>query len=325
VAEYYRDEQTLLLLGDAIDQMRTLPAGSVDCIVTSPPYYRLRDYGVTGQYGQEPTVIQYVDTMRHVFTEARRVLADTGTLWLNVGDSYVAKRLQQVPARVAIALQDDGWVLRSDIIWAKTSGVPSAVRDRLTGRHEHLYLLTKKPSGYHFDLDAIKVPTVTANGRPQRARAEALFAAAGLTDAHLAAMRACGMTDAGKARTVQTGTGRNRPEVQALADEAKAALGGYYRELLTGDRKNPGDVWTFDAQATSGTHTASYPVDLPARCITAGCPVDGTVLDPFSGTGTTGVAAHRLGRRYIGIDLNVGYHDTALSRLAQGTLALPAA
>ncbi|MER8002974.1 site-specific DNA-methyltransferase [Streptomyces sp. NPDC095613] len=175
-AVYYRDEQVTLLLGDALDQLHTLPTGSVDCIVTSPPYYGLRDYGTSGQYGLEASPADYVETMRALFAEARRVLVNDGTLWLNLGDSYAyppgsagrqgsgqrsgrtftaegrpgtreipAKNLMGMPWRVAFALQDDGWILRSEIIWAKRNLMPEAVTDRPTRAHEQIFLFTKQP------------------------------------------------------------------------------------------------------------------------------------------------------------------------------------
>ncbi|MFF9690262.1 DNA-methyltransferase [Streptomyces sp. NPDC014623] len=290
MTKYYRDEQVTLLLGDALDQMRALPDGSVDCIVTSPPYYGLRDYGTPGQYGLEPTPAEYVEHLRQVFAEARRVLADDGTLWLNLGDSYSlssggtagssaqvtatrtnvqtrigrgdrpAKSLLLLPERVALALQDDGWILRNKIVWNKQDAMPESVRDRLSRRHEPIYLYSKKLQ-YSFDLDAIREPY--------------------------------------KPTTRETSSKGSR-------------------------LRNPGDVWTFPTAHLSAAHFATFPLALPVRCIKAGCKSGGTVLDPFSGSGTTGVAARQLGRRYVGIDLNPAYHDLAIPRFAQGVLDLDA-
>lgn len=312
---YYRDEQVTLLLGDALDQLRTLPDAAVNCIVTSPPYYGLRDYGTEGQYGLESTPAAYVETMRALFAEARRVLADDGTLWLNLGDSYVcppkgsasttsgldgrsnhlttpagsggknggglaAKQLIGVPWRTAFALQDDGWFLRNEIIWHKPNAMPESVRDRLSGRHEHLFLFTKSPR-YAFDLDAIREP----HAAPERK----------------AGTRAFRVRDLNHERT---GTGTyTGPDARG---------------------RNPGDVWTVATRPYPAAHFATFPIDLPLRCIKAGCKPGGTVLDPFSGSGTTGAAARQLGRKYIGIDLNAEYHDLARARYAQGVLDLDA-
>ncbi|MET7944405.1 site-specific DNA-methyltransferase [Streptomyces sp. NPDC005302] len=312
---YYRDEQITLILGDAREQLRTLPAGSVDCIVTSPPYYGLRDYGTPGQYGLEATPAAYVETMRALFAEARRILADDGTLWLNLGDSYAAQRsgdgttkrsdkkgaaaagpvsrpanaknLLGIPWRVAFALQDDGWILRNEIIWHKTNAMPESIKDRLSSRHEHLFLFAKA-SRYSFDLDPIREPHTMRPQRRPRGHKE---------------RQRLGVLPAQTYSTSQ----RDEPGVDGHP------LG-----------RNPGDVWSIPTRPYPAAHFAVFPIDLPLRCIKAGCKPGGTVLDPFSGSGTTGAAARQLGRKYIGIDLNPAYHDLARDRFAQGVLDLPA-
>ncbi|MDJ0342195.1 site-specific DNA-methyltransferase [Streptomyces sp. H10-C2] len=318
---YYEDDQVTLLLGDTLDVLRTMPAGSVDCIVTSPPYFGLRNYGTPGQYGLESTPAEYVETMRSVFAEARRVLADDGTLWLNLGDSYAyppgsagrqdngqredraftaegirgttalpPKNLLGMPWRTAFALQDDGWILRNEIIWSKPNAMPESVTDRLSGRHEHLFLLTKQQR-YWFDLDAIREPHAPSSLYHQdiaRARPH----------------------DLGK-----TGPAKNTGGV------GSHKRGG--RELNAAGA-NPGDVWSISTRPFPAAHFATFPIDLPIRCIKAGCKPGGTVLDPFSGSGTTGAAARQLDRPYIGIDLNPAYHDLAKDRFAQGVLSLDA-
>jgi len=155
--KFYKDETITLLHGDALEQARALPDDSIDCIVTSPPYYRLRDYGSEGQYGSEQSISEYIDTMRGVFRELRRVLSKTGTLWLNLGDNYANKQLSGTPWRTAIALQADGWKLKNDVVWNKTNAMPSSVTNRLTNRHEHVFLFTKSDT-YYFDLDSIREP-----------------------------------------------------------------------------------------------------------------------------------------------------------------------
>lgn len=358
---YFRDESVTLWHGDSLKVLRTLPDQSVDCCVTSPPYFGLRDYGTEGQYGLEASPAEYVETMRALFAEVRRVLTDDGTLWLNIGDSYAntggsgspsssstlwgnghrgggakmhapaadtprrndglpSKNLLMIPARTAIALQEDGWILRNDIVWSKPSGMPEAVQDRLSGKYEHVFMLTKSQR-YWFDLDAIKEPA--SCDRPQRQRAEAIAKEHGLTAQHLAAIRAAGVTDTGKALTVTDGAGKNRPEVIALADEAKRVLGGYYREFLTADTRNPGDVWSIPMTPFPGAHFATMPITLAERAVLAGCKPGGTVLDPFSGSGTTGLAATKHGRKYVGIDLSSDYLDLSLrTRFAQPGLDL---
>ncbi|GAA2929509.1 DNA-methyltransferase [Streptomyces enissocaesilis] len=309
---YYDDGTVRLLLGDALEQMQTLEDGSVDCIVTSPPYFGLRDYGTEGQYGIEASPAEYVETMRRLFAEARRVLAADGTLWLNLGDSYVcspkgsesktdglvgrsnhlttpagsggknggglaAKQLLGIPWRTAFALQDDGWILRNEIIWHKPNAMPESVRDRLSNRHEHLFMFAKKPQ-YWFDLDAIREPLAA----PERKAGARAFRARDL-------------------------------------NHARTATGAYTGPDITRGR-NPGDIWEIATRPYPAAHFAVFPIDLPTRCIKAGCKPGGTVLDPFSGSGTSGAAARQLGRKYIGIDLNPAYHELAKQRFAQGVL-----
>jgi DNA modification methylase len=349
---YYSDANVTLWHGDALDVLSTLPSGSVDCCITSPPYFGLRDYGVEGQYGLESSPAEYVERMRGVFAEVRRVLADDGTLWLNIGDSYArqggAKNLLGIPWRVAFALQDDGWILRNDIIWHKPNAMPESVADRLSKRHEHVFLLSKSRT-YQFDLDSIREPLAYPEGnslardtkeadvpgqsmrqhrggrfgkdgpeRAQKRRARELFWAAGLTDDHLAAMRSVGMSDAGKALTTQSGAGRNAADATRLAAEAKDALGGYYREFLSDGGRNPGDVWTIPTKPFAAAHFAVMAPALANRCALAGCKSGGTVLDPFSGSGTTGLVAVQAGRKFIGIELSREYLDLSLqTRFAQ--------
>ncbi|MGW2170373.1 DNA-methyltransferase [Streptomyces sp. NPDC001705] len=314
-SEYYRDEQVTLLLGDALETLRTLPAASANCIVTSPPYYGLRDYGTAGQYGLEETPAAYAETMRSLFAEARRVLADDGTLWLNLGDSYAyppgsthrqgktgqrrdctftaetirgttalpTKNLIGIPWRVAFALQDDGWILRNEVIWYKHNAMPESVTDRLSSRHEHLFLFTKQQR-YWFDLDAIREPHTM---RPQR--------------------RPRGHKERQRLGVLPAQTHSTSQRDQTGADGHP--LG-----------RNPGDVWDITTKPYPAAHFAVFPIELPLRCIKAGCRPGGTVLDLFSGSGTTGAAARQLGRKYTGIDLNPAYHDLARERFVQGVL-----
>lgn len=324
---YYSDEQVTLLLGDALAVLRTLPDESVDCCVTSPPYYGLRDYGVAGQYGLEPTPAAYVETMRQVFTEVRRVLAKDGTCWLNLGDSYARgnngqgndgpsstlqggtrpsfredgaavspakragglsdKNLLMIPERTAIALQDDGWILRSKIIWHKPNAMPESVLDRPSSRYEHLFLLARSER-YWFDLDAIREPASANSVARARTRASV---------------------------SIRTASSR-------VPAEKRAEFQPHNATNLLAKGSNPGDVWSITTKPYPAAHFAVMPIDLPVRCIKAGSRPGGTVLDPFSGSGTTGEAARRLGRKFIGIDLNPDYHDLAVKRFAQGVLDL---
>lgn len=312
---YYEDEQVTLHQGVALAVLQTLPAESVNCVVTSPPYYGLRDYGELEQYGTEETPQQYVAVMRAVFAEVYRVLAMDGTLWLNLGDTYAGKgnagasvgmtrradradlipkrfnttaeapykSLLMIPARVAWSLVEDGWTLRNRVVWHKTDAMPESVKDRLSNRHEELFLLTRSPS-YWFDLDAIREPTDPTNARRGQTWAER--------------------------------RGHGAPSRHGLGgvtgdSDFAAAEGG----------KNPGDVWSFATAGFPGAHFAVMPEAVAERCVLAGCRPGGVVLDPFNGSGTTGMVALRAGRRYVGIDLSKDYLELSLkTRLAQGAL-----
>lgn len=316
---YYSDDSVTLHHGDALDVLRTLPDRSVDCCVTSPPYYGLRDYGVEGQLGAEASPAEYVANLTAVFAEVRRVLADDGTMWLNLGDSYStyrpgprgtssglngakflgsqiggaaadvpAKSLMGIPWRVALSLiLEGGWLLRQEVIWAKPSHMPEAVTDRPTRAHEQLFLLTKGPR-YWYDADAIREesdPAQTAHNE-RYARVYAV------------------QSD----RAATTGQPGN---VNSAGIHARPGKPG----------RNAESVWWIAPRPFPEAHFATFPADLPERCILAGCKPGGVVLDPFSGSGTTGYAAARHGRRYVGIDLNREYLDLSLrTRLAQGAL-----
>jgi site-specific DNA-methyltransferase (cytosine-N4-specific) len=304
---YYEDEQVTLWHGDALAVLQQLRPGSVDCVVTSPPYFGLRDYGVDGQLGAEDTPMQYVAALVGIFDEIRRVLADDGTLWLNLGDAYAGKAnagrtftknrghnvkpvgypaqrnmtahapyksLLGLPWRTALALVDAGWTLRSEVIWHKPNPMPEAVKDRPTSSHEHVFMLTKGPR-YYFDGGAI---AEDATGRA-------------------------------------SGNGFARPEA--------INRGGAGAETPWEGRpyRNRRDVWEIATVGFPEAHFATFPLALPERCVLASSRPGGVVLDPFSGSGTTGLAAARHGRRYVGIDLNAEYLDLSLrTRLRDRTL-----
>lgn len=327
---YYEDDTVTLHYGDALDVARTLDSGSVQTIVTSPPYFGLRDYGSEGQLGAEPSVFEYVDNLVALFRELRRVLADDGTLWLNLGDSYTgswgnqgrkenrgtqrpvngemltpvhdgrypskgsntgairpgeppAKNLLGVPWRVAFGLQADGWILRSDIIWAKPSVMPESVTDRPTKAHEYVFLLTKQPR-YYYDAAAIAEPAAEAG---------------------------------------RTRSGAQGKKVAAITDDhQRTAVRG---ERVYGETRNKRDVWTVASTPFPGAHFAVYPPELVRPCILAGSRPGDTVLDPFSGSGTTGMVAAYEGRKYIGVDINSDYLDLSLrTRFVEPTLGMAA-
>lgn len=313
-------------VGDCLDVLRTLADKSVQMCVTSPPYFGLRDYGVPGQIGQEPTPGEFVAKLADVFREVRRVLRDDGTLWLNLGDSYAGsgrgawnvsdeektargvkevyrpksraggtgvgdtakiaavtkgsgddrnyglkpKDLIGIPWRVALALQEDGWFLRADIIWHKPNPMPESVTDRPTKAHEYLFLLSKSPT-YYYDTDAI-------------------------------AERGAGREKFGNSRL---------PSKAVNADRNDSGR----RDMTIPETRNRRSVWTVATHAYPGSHFATFPPKLIEPCILAGSRIGDTVLDPFGGAGTTGLVASRLGRHALLIELNPAYAEMARRRI----------
>ena len=378
---YYADDWLTIWQGDCRSVLAELPDESVHCVVTSPPYWGLRDYGVGGQLGLEPTPEEYVANMVGVFREVRRVLRNDGTLWLNLGDSYAtgagsvgdrpgggkqgdawnghrgsrggsskqphtgnaigpatqpnrlplpglkAKDLVGIPWRVAFALQADGWYLRSDIIWAKPNPMPESVTDRPTKSHEYLFLLSRSPR-YYYDAEAVKEPSIG-------------------TTAHLtgAGLLVPGQTPQGGNRQRykmpdgwDTGAGghgsyhRNGREKGAPPDKQRASaaassaaterrMGGFNDRWDASEAsgaaplgRNLRTVWTIATQPYPGAHFATFPAKLAEPCIKAGCLEGGVVLDPFAGSGTTGMVAQSLSRRAVLIDLNGDYLLQAMKR-----------
>ena len=325
--------KSLILIGDARQRLAELPAGSARTCITSPPYFGLRDYGVDGQIGLEETPEAYVAEMVSLFREVWRVLADDGTLWLNIGDSYASfrdgkatpdttrgdstgtlvpkgnaknrmastfqgtgikhKDLIGIPWRVAFALQADGWYLRSDIIWHKPNPMPESVTDRPTKSHEYLFLLTKKPK-YFYDYEAVKEPLADSTwGRA--ARAESAKVKYG-SPARPDSKQVIGGID----------------QSHAYAGLATGRSNGYDTE--TGKR-NKRDVWTINTKPFKGAHFAVMPEALVEPCVLAGSAEGDTVLDPFTGSGTVAVVANRHGRNFVGTELNAEYAQIAYQRI----------
>lgn len=347
--------------GDALAVLRTLPAESVHCVITSPPYWRLRDYGVAGQYGLEdrvdclgwatrqPCGQCFVCRLVAVFAEARRVLRADGTAWVNMGDSYCGnppgndrpdhsggtmlgtrgiqgssrraarlkgsrpdfcglkpKDLVGQPWRLALALQADGWFLRSDIIWHKPNPMPSSVKDRPTAAHEYLFLLAKSPR-YYWDASAMQEPTAAlADGARPQSPYSVSFA----------------RPVAEPSRPGQSAS-QHRPGRQKVP----GAHGSVHREGRSApqyadgvsDTRNRRSVWAIPTHPFPEAHYATFPPALVEPCLKAGCPVGGIVLDPFFGAGTTGLVARRLGRGFVGIELNPDNCRMAKRRIERET------
>jgi DNA modification methylase len=302
-----------LLRGDALAGLAQLPDESVQCVVTSPPYWGLRDYGNDGQLGLEPSPEEYTARLVGVFREVRRVLREDGTLWLNLGDSYTSggrkerdpgrskihpafegesfadglrpdtpvglkpKDLVGVPWRVAFALQADGWWLRSDIIWAKPNPMPESVTDRPTKAHEYLFLLAKSQR-YYFDQDAVREPSEYPDDNRKARQKKDDY------------------------NTQMGNRGRVRSVINPINDKAYP-------------QRNVRSVWTVPTQPFPGAHFAVFPPKLIEPCIKAGSSEGDAVLDPFCGSGTTGVVALRLDRRFVGIEINPEYCELAWQRI----------
>jgi DNA modification methylase len=297
-----------IYIGDAFEELQKIPDNSIDCCVTSPPYYGLRNYGVDGQIGLEETPEQYIEKLVKVFCEVRRVLCDNGTLWLNIGDSYAGsgrgkgdinkKGIQQkasstgdfakpykingyknkdligIPWMLAFALRANGWYLRQDIIWHKPNPMPESVTDRCTKSHEYIFLLTKSAK-YYFDNASIKEPAAYDGRKEMYKKCSPKYARAGGGFA-----------------------------VQSIAVKEQKR---WQSDKNGNFVRNKRDVWTVCTKPEREAHFACFPPKLIVNCIKAGCPEGGTVLDPFMGSGTTAAVAQKLGKNYVGIELNPEY------------------
>ena len=330
------DLDPLWLKGDAVDLLAELPAACVDVCLTSPPYWGHRRYA-GGGLGEEHDPRIYVKRLLRVLDQVRRVLKPSGSLWLNVGDAYRAKGLQGIPWRVAIALVDEqGWTLRNSVIWHKVKGGPDNARDRLRNVHEHLFHLVKRPRGYHYDVDAVRAAprkarveggaVVSATGvRGVRYRRQIELSTALDDDEKTAALEAL------DAMLADVGAGRLsdfrmviRRQQRTTHSDAAAVSGrarelqqrGYYFLRYHPHGAKPPDVWDILPEDTQGRvgHFAPYPEDLCRIPLLTTCPAGGVVLDPFCGTGTTNLAARRLGHRSLGMDLSAEYLELAARR-----------
>ena len=346
-----------------------MPERSVQCCVTSPPYWGLRDYGVDRQIGLEASPENWVAEMVAVFGQVRRVLRDDGTLWLNVGDAYAGGRrggnpspssstlqgsnatqeasmvkramcssrrrdnaeiprsdvrveglkpkdLIGLPWMLAFALRADGWYLRSDIIWHKPNPMPESVQDRPTKAHEYVFLLSKSER-YHYDAKAIYEPvTGNAHSRGDGLNPKSVVGWASGPGLHTAIAHAQSKQNPSMTAAISGPNSKRMPKTGGT----KHAENGHNRTASGNapewvEARNARSVWTISTQGYSGAHFATFPRELAARCIKAGCPAGGLVLDPFAGTGTTIAEAVMLGRRGVGIELNPEYARLAEQRI----------
>ena len=299
-----------IITGNAIEVLKELPDCSADCCITSPPYLGLRDYGVSGQLGLENSVEAYINRLTDIFREVRRVLKNDGTLWLNIGDSYVSsnseysnckrKDLIGAPWLLAFALRNDGWYLRQDIIWEKPNAMPESVKDRCTKSHEYIFLFSKQ-SKYYFDYEAIKEPAVGFNN----------IAPAGSKGT----LRPNSRLRKGNSRTFRGGGVYTKGQSFNNSAEIMRESHGN-NENMTGLR-NKRSVWTVATQGYKEAHFATFPEKLIEPCVLAGSRDGGIILDPFIGSGTTAVVAKKHNRGFIGIELNPDYAEMARRRLEE--------
>lgn len=342
-------EVNKIICGDALSELKKLPADSIDCAITSPPYWGLRDYGVSGQLGLEKTPEEYVAKLIEIFKEVKRCLKKEGTFWLNLGDSYVSakgryssnkqtiaghgrnepmdgkrpdqknhaylkdKDLCGIPWQVAFALQQDGWYLRQDIIWHKPNPMPESVTDRCTKSHEYVFLLTKN-SKYHFDQEAIFEPA-NYDGRKDTLMKGSKKYENGYMPNQLPQTMASRGHERWRWKEMATYTDNrfNKGRIEYQNRLTKCAV------KVTAFR-NRRSVWTINTKPFKEAHFATFPEALIEPMVLAGCPKRGIILDPFMGSGTTALVARNLGRNYLGIELNPEYIKIAEKRLAQEIL-----
>ena len=279
--------------GDALEVLKQMPSESVDMCITSPPYWNMRDYGDKNQLGLEYTTSEFIDNLYNVFHEIKRVLKDEGSLWINIRDTYSKgikrcgvknKSLSMIPERLIIKLLDDGWILRNDIIWHKPNAMPDSCKNRFTVDYEHLYFLTKKDKGYYFKTQYepytsnIKSKKDNINNNNDKDKRSALI-------------------ESKMVRHGANGTTLNSPSKWSDKGRIKRT------------------TWSISTKAYKEAHFATYPTELIECPIDAGCPKGGIVLDPFMGSGTTGVVAKKQGKHYVGIELNKEYIEIADNRI----------
>lgn len=328
-------------IGDAHTTLLGIPDKSINCCVTSPPYWNLRNYNVAGQIGLEASPKSYIERLIAVFGEVWRVLKDDGTLWLNLGDTYIgyhgnknnpdrapsdkngykenmrassvgieglkSKDLVGIPWRVAFALQDAGWYLRTDIIWHKPNPMPESVKDRPTRAHEYLFLFSKKPR-YYYDADAIREPSVyMQNDKSQSVSA--------LNFANLTNEPSQSGNSYPNHRIDRTTKVMVKRSVRPNIDTRGGGQGNGQISFCPYVR-NRRSVWSIPTKPYAEAHFATFPPDLIRPCILAGCPENGIVLDPFFGSGTTGQVCVEENRKYLGIELNPEYAQMAMRRIA---------
>lgn len=336
--------------GDALEILKMLPDKIINTCVTSPPYYGLRDYGVDGQIGLEDTPEKYITRLVDVFREVKRVLHDDGTLWVNIADSYAGsgkgawqnkeaqkevyvldtdstparmnktwsgikpKDLIGIPWMLAFALRDDGWYLRQEIIWAKPNPMPESVTDRCTKSHESIFLLSKSHK-YYFDAEAIKEPIAASSVARLSQDIEHQSGSSRVPGKTNGTMKA--VIGKGNSKTFRGGGVYTKGK--SFDNSASAERESHGNAPNETGMRNKRSVWNVATIGYKGAHFATFPPDLIEPCILAGSPAGGIVLDPFTGSGTTGVVAGKHNRKFIGCELNADYIKMAEDRIFEAT------
>ena len=273
-----------VICGDCLDVCRSMPTDLIDTVVTSPPYYRQRDYGSKLQMGQEASPDTYVERLVELFTELRRVVKPTGSAWVVIGDKYVNGELLGMPWRVCLAIKDIGWKLRSDCIWHKPNAMPSSVKTRPTTDHEYVFLFSNS-NDYFYDADAIREPHVTFSDNSKMKGGRKHF---------------------GK---------RNGTPEQGKNGGDNNLHDGRWDQAFHPKGRNKRTVWSIPLSKFREAHFAVFPESLVTTCIKATCPTEGIVLDPFSGAGTTAMTARKLKRSFVAIDCVTEYCELSAKRV----------
>jgi len=265
--------------GDSLEVLKTFSSESIDCIITSPPYYGLRDYGIEGQIGQEKTPKEYISNLMSIMDECKRVLKKTGSLWVNIGEGFINQSLSGIPERFVISMIDNGWIRRNSIIWHKSNCMPSSVKSRFTIDFEYFYFFVKDPKHYYFETQYEPLSTATI--------------------------------ERSKYPGVRIGS-RNKIKLGGYGNSTYSGKEYHISPTLTRIKRC---IWKIHTEIFSEAHFAIFPEKLIETPIKACCPPEGIVLDPFMGSGTVAVVAKKLGVNYIGIELNKEYINIAEQRL----------
>ena len=298
-----------IYVGDNVETLKTLPDESVDMCITSPPYYNLRDYKNDDQLGSEPTVTDFVDGLIEVFNEIYRVMKPTGSCWVNIGDTYSDKKSLQVPSRFEIAMSDAGWSLRNEIIWNKPNPQPISSKDRFWSNHEKIFWFVKKTKGYYFDRNPIQVPQVEISVRRM------------FSNNNLSKRKDAGATEK---EGFSLSSGSQDKHYARMRESLNIEKDFNYDELVASGNcptRPMFSVWDISTTSYKGAHFAVYPPELIERPILSTCPLDGIVIDPFMGSGTTAVVARNNGRKYIGCELNPEYAALSEKRISESVVS----